>query len=258
MKIGVFDSGSGGLTVLREMRTRMPNHEYVYFGDYARLPYGNKPRETIVRFSLEILNFLLSKKVEMIVVACNTIVASAMDELKASCPVPIIGVVGPTLKHVVESGCKNVGVAATDATVRSGIYGEGLASRGVNALSVACPVLVPLIESDSSGAEMDSAIEKYFSNFCGRGIDAVIMGCTHYPIVRNKIDKFLKSRGENIRLIDPAIHTADSIKEYLSDREASKPKKTTFWFGKTDDALIKRSSKIMGEPVKPKLFELNK
>jgi len=249
VKIGVFDSGLGGLTVLRELEKHLPNHEYIYFGDFLRVPYGDKPRNTIINYAKEIVEFLLSQGVHMIVVACNTVVASAMTELRAMCPVPIIGVVEPTTAYLETSGYKNVGIAATTATISSGIYSALLATHGISSVGVACPELVPLIESNNFGQDLDNAIEKYFGQFLGKDIEAIVLGCTHFPLIRDRIQNYLNSKNQTIELIDPAVHTVNHIKAILV-----KKKETIFWFGKIDETITNLASSILGRQIKPKLW----
>jgi len=251
VKIGVFDSGSGGLTVLRELEKTLPGNEYVYFGDFLRVPYGDKPREKIVQYSTEIARFLEDQGVEMIVVACNTVVANAMDELKAMCNVPVVGVIDPTIEYVAKQGYSNVGVAATAATVNSEVYKKGLAGHGIDSTSVACSDFVSLIEANKLEKELDISIERYFGNFVGKDIQAVVLGCTHYPIIREKLQNYLNKKGEKIELVDPAIHTVNHIAEITSEdeKQSESVKKTKFWFGKVDESLLKRASEIMGKTV---------
>ncbi|MCL2847070.1 MAG: glutamate racemase [Firmicutes bacterium] len=257
MKIGVFDSGSGGLTVLRELENRLPGNEYVYFGDYARAPYGDQPRETIVQYSKEITDFMLSQNVDMMVVACNTIVAAAMDEIKAMSSVPVVGVVEPAIEYLSTCGYKNVGVAATTATITSGIYTDSLAAHGISATAVACPDFVPLIETNNFGPDLDTAVEKYMGDFVGKGIEAVVLGCTHYPIIRGQLQDFFNKSGESIELVDPAMYTANHIDRH---REGSATdngqRKTTLWFGKVDVSLRKRAGDVLGRDVEPMMHSL--
>ncbi|MCL2586866.1 MAG: glutamate racemase [Firmicutes bacterium] len=212
MIIGVFDSGIGGLTVLKELKALMHEHQYIYIGDSERAPYGDLPKKTIVRYSKEITRKLLKQRVDLIVVACNTVSAIALDELQKISPVPVIGVIEPTKEYLELSGLKKVGLAATTATVSSKVY--------PSVISVACPEFVPLIEARNFGWDLDMAVRKRFSQFFGKNLEAIILGCTHYPLIQEKLEQFLKTSGERIQLIDPAIHTARYIRAAIATAKA--------------------------------------
>ena len=202
MKIGIFDSGSGGLGVLQELRRELPTTSFIYYGDWARMPYGDKPVEVVLEYSLEIIRSLVAAGVDMIVVACNTAWVSGVSSMKFD--VPIFGVVEPTLEYIKATSIGRVGLAATTVTVNSKVYGC--------MPSVACPRFVPLIESGNLGEELDTAIAEYFGQLLGIGLQAIILGCTHYPIIEDKIKEFLVRAGEgHIQLINPAKHAAIAI-----------------------------------------------
>ena len=183
--IGVFDSGVGGLTVAREIMNQLPNENIVYFGDTARVPYGSKSKETIITFSRQISQFLRTKNVKAIVIACNTASAFALDALKQDNDIPIIDVIEPGAKAAAETTKNNkIGVIGTVGTVNSGIYTEYLRRIKPEALvySRACPLFVPLVEEnwlyDSVTIEV---AERYLSEIKGYGVDTLVLGCTHYP-----------------------------------------------------------------------------
>ncbi len=218
--IGVFDSGVGGLTVAREIMRQIPKEKIVYFGDTARVPYGNKSKETITRFSEQIARFLLSHGVKTIVVACNTASAYALDTLEKELDVPVIGVVRPGAKMAL-SKTRNgkVGVIGTEATIGSGIYDAYIREVRTDAViyGKACPLFVPLVEE---GLWEDPVTEeiarRYLSELIDLDIDTLILGCTHYPLIRSVIGKIM---GENVTLINPAYETAIELKQMLKERD---------------------------------------
>ncbi len=217
--IGVFDSGVGGLTVVREIMEQLPGEALIYFGDTARVPYGNKSEETVVRYSAQIIKFLLSKGAKTIVIACNTASAVALEKMKEMFEVPIIGVVKPGAKAAAEV-TKNgkIGVIGTEATIRSGIYNDFLRKTDphVTVYGKACPLFVPLVEE--GWLEEDTITEqvarRYLAGFCGQEIDTLVLGCTHYPLLRSVIQKVV---GDKVRLVNPAVETTRELKYLLEE-----------------------------------------
>ena len=217
--VGVFDSGVGGLTVVREIMRQIPGEQVVYFGDTARVPYGSKSKETVTKFSRQDVKFLLSMNVKAIVVACNTASAVALDEIEKERPIPIIGVVRPGGKAAVEA-TKNgkIGVIATEATIHSEIYTKYIQQIAVAAkvIGKACPLFVPLVEEGLlEDSVTDEIARRYLADLKGTGIDTLIMGCTHYPLLRGTIQKVM---GEDVTLVNPAYETARSLKELLNEK----------------------------------------
>lgn len=216
--IGVFDSGVGGLTVVREIMQNLPNENLVYFGDTARVPYGSKSVDTIIRFSKQIVRFLQTKKVKAIVIACNTVSALALDILREEIDIPIIGVVKPGSKVAAEvTENKKVGIIGTEATVKSGVYTKFIQQYQpeIEVLAKACPLFVPLVEErfvDNRIAR--EAIDYYLHELKQSGIDTLILGCTHYPLLYNPIKEYM---GETIRLVNPAYETALELKQLLKE-----------------------------------------
>lgn len=218
--IGVFDSGIGGLTVAREIMRQMPNEKIIYFGDTARLPYGNKSRETVTRFSRQIVHFLESHQVKMIVAACNTASAYALDEIEKESDIPMIGVVKPgarTAAGVTKNG--KIGVIGTQATISSQIYSHYIrefSDREVSIYGKACPLFVPLVEEGLlKDPVTDEIARRYLSELIDSGIDTLILGCTHYPLIRSTIGKIM---GETVTLVNPAYETARELKERLEKK----------------------------------------
>lgn len=221
--IGVFDSGVGGLTVAKEIMNQLPNENIVYFGDTARVPYGSKSKETIITFSKQIVEFLRTKNVKAIVVACNTASALAVEVLKEENDIPIIGVVEPGAKTASATTVnQKIGVIGTEATVNSGIYSQYLRKNNpdVQVYSKACPLFVPLVEEnwlyDSVTIEI---AERYLSELIGYGIDTLVLGCTHYPLLRHTLQKVV---GDKVRLVNPAYETAITLKKVLEEKQLNR------------------------------------
>lgn len=217
--IGVFDSGVGGLTVAREIMRQMPNERVVYFGDTARVPYGSKSKETVTKYSRQIIHFLLEQKVKAIVIACNTASAIALPEIEEELLVPIIGVVKPGARAACEA-TKNgkVGVIATEATIHSQIYTSFIQNTLPNAeiIGKACPLFVPLVEEGLlEDPVTDEIARRYLAELIDTGIDTLIMGCTHYPLIRHTIQKTM---GELVTLVNPAYETARDCRQMLQKK----------------------------------------
>ncbi len=217
--IGVFDSGVGGLTVAREIMRLLPNEDIVYFGDTARVPYGSKSQETIIRYSRQIIRFLQTKEVKAIVVACNTASALALETVEKEVGVPIIGVVEPGARAAIEAtGNKKIGVVATEATINSEIYSQVICSEDpqIEVSGKACPLFVPLVEEGFAKHKIaEDIIDIYLSEMKESNVDTLILGCTHYPLLRTRIREYL---GDNIHLVNPAYETAQDVKKLLEDR----------------------------------------
>ncbi len=217
--IGVFDSGVGGLTVAREIMRQMPNEKIIYFGDTARVPYGSKSKETVTRFSKQIVRFLRTFDVKTIVVACNTASAYALEELEKECDIPIIGVVKPGAKTAAEV-TKNgkIGVIATEATIHSGIYSQYIKEmkKNVTIYGKACPLFVPLIEEGLwVDPVTDEIAKRYLTELIDLDIDTLILGCTHYPLIRSTLGRII---GDKVTLVNPAYETAIELKALLEER----------------------------------------
>jgi glutamate racemase len=214
--IGVFDSGVGGLTVAREIMHQMPKETIVYFGDTARVPYGSKSKDTVITYSRQIIEFLKTKHVKAIVIACNTASALALETVKLETDIPIIGVVKPGAKTAAEATKnKKVGIIGTEATINSGIYTAYLnkIKPKVQVYSKACPLLVPLVEEgllyDSVTVEI---AKRYLHEMKEYNVDTLVLGCTHYPLIRDTLQKVM---GNEVFLVNPAYETAKSLKQVL-------------------------------------------
>ena len=218
--IGVFDSGVGGLTVVREIMRQIPNEKIIYFGDTARVPYGSKSKETVTRFSKQIVRFLQTFQVKTIVVACNTASAYALEELEQATDIPVIGVLKPGAKTAAEV-TKNgrIGVIATEATIGSQMYTKYIKelNKQVTIYGKACPLFVPLVEEGLwQDPVTDEIAKRYLTELIDIDIDTLILGCTHYPLIRSTLGRIM---GDNVTLVNPAYETARELKELLADRK---------------------------------------
>jgi glutamate racemase len=217
--IGMFDSGIGGLTVLKAIMERMPNENVIYFGDTARLPYGNKSTETVTRFSEEIVGFLATKNPKMIVVACNTASAYSLPRIESMVRLPVVGVIEPGATAAIRvTRNKKIGVIGTRATIQSGAYLEAIQSRdpGVKVFQKACPLLVPLVEEGWTDHEVTHRIAReYLTHIVECGVDTLILGCTHYPLIADVIADVV---GHRVVLVDSADETARVVEDVLSTR----------------------------------------
>lgn len=215
--IGVFDSGVGGLTVAREIMRQIPNEKIIYFGDTARVPYGSKSKETVTRYSQQIVRFLKTFDVKTIVVACNTASAYALDALEKECDIPIIGVVKPGAKTAIEATHnKKIGVIATEATISSQMYTKYIQALtdDVTIYEKACPLFVPLVEEGLlQDPVTDEIARRYLTELIDIDIDTLILGCTHYPLIRSTLGRII---GEKVTLVNPAYETALELKQLLA------------------------------------------
>ena len=218
--IGVFDSGLGGLTAVRELRRILPGEDIVYFGDTGRVPYGTRGRDIIIQYARQDIAFLLSKNVKYIIAACGTVSSTYPAEEAAALPVPYSGVV-QAAAQVAAAATRNgrVGVIGTPATIRSGSYETRLRALcpGVQIFKRACPMFVPLVENgyvNDGNPVARLLIEEYLTDIRAAGVDTLILGCTHYPLLKKMIGEFV---GDGVRLIDPGRITADVLKDTLAE-----------------------------------------
>ena len=221
--IGIFDSGLGGLTALKEAQKLYPDESIIYLGDTGRVPYGTRSKETIIRYSRQDVRFLLSKNVEAILVACGTVSTNALDTLNEEFDIPIIGVVGPACEKAAEL-TKNgkIAITGTSATVKSGAFEKQLGAlfsekgREVKTLSIACPLFVPLVENgfiDRSDTITKLTVERYLAPVRESGADTLILGCTHFPIIADIIADYLPG----VNLVNTGKEAAKALKAYARD-----------------------------------------
>lgn len=252
--IGIFDSGIGGLTVVKSLMEKLPGYNMIYFGDTARTPYGSKSPETVVRYALENTDFLLKQGAKLIVMACNTASSVAADRVAENYDIPIFEVVTPATEQAVKiSNTLTIGVIGTRATVKSGIYEHKIMALKPDAkvYSAACPLLVPLVEEGwMKKPETVMIIKKYLHPLKVRQIDTLILGCTHYPLLKDKIQRKI---GKRVHIIDSSIAIAENVKFFLDthpevDKQLSKNNAfrlfvsdITEQFEKTARATLKRN-----------------
>jgi glutamate racemase len=223
--IGIFDSGIGGLTVARAVFEHLPHESTVYFGDTARVPYGPKSPETVRRYSLEILRWLLDQRVKAVVIACNTSTAHALESLQAESPVPVIGVIEPGARAAAEqANGKPIGVIGTAGTIASNAYAKAIRGvRGdVRVEQKACPLFVPLVEEGWFEHRAAALIaEEYLAPLAGAGVGSLVLGCTHYPLLRPLLQRVM---GPEVRLIDSGEETARVVAAVVRERGLEAPK----------------------------------
>lgn len=217
--VGVFDSGVGGLTVVREIMRQMPDERIVYFGDTARVPYGSKSRDTVIRYSEQIIRFLKTQGVKAIVIACNTASAYALETVKKDLDIPIIGVINAGARTAVGATHNGkIGVIGTEGTIGSGIYTEVMKKLrpGIEVVGKPCPLFVPLVEEGLlHDSVTDEIASRYLSVLKGKYIDTLVLGCTHYPLLRSTMRRLM---GEDVTLVNPAYETAIELKCLLKER----------------------------------------
>jgi glutamate racemase len=232
--IALFDSGLGGLTVLQKLKELMPNENFIYFGDTARVPYGSKSKETIINYSKEITSFLEKQTAKLIIIACGTASSLAYEELLKNFKTPIMNVIAPTTKNIKS---KSVGVIATKATIKSKAWETALKKRhkSINVISKACPLFVPIVEESLANSPLaDEVIDLYLADFKKKPIDSLILGCTHYPILIEKIKSYL---GKKVNVININEYCAKEAKSLLKENhmEAKANKNPSLVAFVTDD-----------------------
>jgi glutamate racemase len=255
MRIGLFDSGVGGLTVLRELAARLPEAEFLYFGDTARLPYGSKSGETVARYAIEAARFLEQRGMDLLVVACNTATALALPAIRASVRVPVEGVIEPgAAAAAAASKRKRVVVIATEATVASHAYQHELEKRGVSLCEKACPLFVPLIEENWIEHPVTQRVahiylDDFFYDF-ETGPDVLLLGCTHYPLIKPILRGVCPWR---VEIVDSAESTAKAVALRLgaTERDHNPARQAEITYFATDSVeRFRRVGEIfMGHPI---------
>jgi glutamate racemase len=252
--IGVFDSGVGGLTVVKELISQLPNEDIVYFGDTARVPYGIKSKETIIRFSIENILFLLRHKVKLICVACNTASSVALPAIKNNFRVPIIGVITAGAREAVyATQNKRIGIIGTSSTIKSRTYENEIRQLDPKAkvFSVACPLFVPFVEEGWIKGEVILKVARtYLKPLKEAKVDTVILGCTHYPLLKPIIKQVL---GKQVILIDSARYVAREVKKILaSDGNLNKAHRVKYKFYVSDnpEGFSRLAKRFLGRPVR--------
>jgi len=252
--IGIFDSGVGGLTVVKEIFKTLPNERIVYLGDTARVPYGTKSPETVKRFSVENVEFLLRFKVKLIVVACNTASSTALAFLKKRFKLPIVGVIKPGARRAVSISRKGkIGVVGTAATIKSEAYKKEMKaiSKNIRVVSRACPLFVPLAEEGwVDGKIVLDIAKKYLRPLARSKIDTLILGCTHYPLLKNIISKAI---GSNVKIVDSASSVAEEVAGILQRknilREVSAAPIHSFYATDAVKQFVRVGEKFLGKKI---------
>lgn len=251
--IGIFDSGIGGLTVFKEIKKLLPQEDIVYFGDTARVPYGTKSKNTVIKFSAQNADFLIGLNVKMIVVACNTSSSYTLPTLKRRCNIPVIGVIESGAKEAANiTKNKKVGVIGTKATISSGIYKREIKrlKPKIDIISVSCPLFVPLVEEGWLKEGVTSIIAKrYLEPLKKKNIDTIILGCTHYPLLKPIIQATLGK----VAIIDSAIQTAGTVKRIIYEKKIynRRKRKAKYRFYVTDEPELFKNvgSRFLGKNI---------
>lgn len=251
--IGIFDSGVGGMTVAHAMETLLPAHRLIYFGDLARTPYGPKSPETIIRYSLENTEFLLAKGAQIIVIACNSAASVATDILKSTYNVPIFEVITPAIVKASQATTSGrIGVIGTTATIKSAVYDKKLKelSPDSSIFSMPCPLLVPLVEEGwLQKQETKMILRRYLHPLKLKTIDTLVLGCTHYPLLKNLIQSRI---GKKVNLIDSSVEVAATVKNFLDDNQSlslSKGGENLYYVSDMTSAATTIANKIFGRPI---------
>jgi glutamate racemase len=260
LPIGIFDSGVGGLTVLKAVRQRLPREGVIYLGDTARVPYGTKSRATIERYAIEDAAFLIEKGVKMIVVACNTASAMARESLRRDFNIPFLTVLGPGARaaaRATQTG--RIGVIATEATIGSGAYERAIreacqgagSDKEVEIFSRACPLFVPLVEEGETDSQVARLVaEQYLAPLRKREIDTLVLGCTHYPLLKSVIGETM---GDSVRLIDSAEAVAEETAQLLEQGgrldTSDDPNESRFYVTDAAERFHRIAERILGAPL---------
>lgn len=249
--IGVFDSGLGGLTAVKELHKILPNEHIIYFGDTGRVPYGTKGRNTILEYARQDVAFLNSHDIKAIVVACGTVSTVALPIIKTEHKIPIIGVVKPACYKATELTRNNrIGIIGTNATIKSGAYEAQLhtLNPGVRTCSNPCPLFVPLVENGRFAPDdqvVQIIIKEYLSEIRDFGVDTLILGCTHFPLLKPAIRQFM---GDSVNLIDPGAEAADYMKTFLERTDAQQGC-TEYYVSDDTESFDEHAGMFLGEPT---------
>ena len=248
--IGVFDSGVGGLTVLAEIRRKLPNENIVYLGDTKNFPYGSRNKEEIIEFSIQNVETLIKKQVKIIIIACGTATSQALDSLKERFDIPIIGIIEPTVEYIKSQNYQEVGVIATEGTIRSGAWEQKLKEKipEIKVTNKACPMLATIAEEGKAQSiEGIKVIKEYMAPFKEKKIDKIILGCTHYPIYEKIIKEEL---GYEVELINTGVTVSKYLQKFLKENNLEnkeKDKKENIYLTKPEKEFKKIAKNILNE-----------
>ncbi len=258
LPIGIFDSGVGGLTVLRALRERLPGERYLYLGDTARLPYGTKSAETVRRYARNAAAYLVRRGVKLLVVACNTASSYALPELRAALSVPVVGVVEPGVEAALATGARRIGVIGTEGTVRSGAYQAAIAARApeVAVRAAACPLFVPLAEEGWGDHPVTREVaRRYLAPLLEWGAEALLLACTHYPLL---IPSLAAVAGPAVRLVDSASAVAAAVARRVPAAGAGEGGDVRLLLTDASDHFLRVARTILGEtPPRLELVHLD-
>ena len=217
--IGIFDSGIGGLTVLKKLEEKLPNERFIYLGDTLNFPYGEKSKEEIISYSKKNIEYLIKQNVKMVIIACGTATSQSLTEMKEIFDIPIIGIIEPTAEFVNKMDINNIGVIATTGTIRSGAWEQGLKKKNpyIEVINKACPLLASIAEEGKAKSkESLEAVHKYMQIFKDNNVDTIILGCTHYPI----FDELIRNEfSYDVNLINTGACIAEKVEKYLKENE---------------------------------------
>ena len=252
--IGIFDSGIGGLTVMKEIFRKLPDENTIYLGDTARVPYGIRSPETVTRYSFENTRFLSAKQIKILVIACNTASSVSLDAVRGNFSVPVVGVIEPGAKAAVAATRnKKVGVIGTEATVNSNSYTRAIQviDSSIDVFSIPCPLFVPIVEEGwTDGQITEMVAERYLSAIREKGIDTLVLGCTHYPLLKPVLSKIM---GNGVRLIDSAIETAREIRNRLVSlslmNSSSEPVSHKFYVTDSPQKFLSVGERFLGRKI---------
>ena len=252
--IGVFDSGIGGLTVLKEIIKGLPDEGTIYLGDTARVPYGMRSPETVMRYSFENTKFLFSKDIKLLVIACNTASSISLNAIKNSVSIPVIGVIEPGAKAAVKvTGNKRIGVIGTEATVKSNSYTKAIKAidNSIEVFGLPCPLFVPLVEEGwTEGNIVGLIAKKYLEGIKDKDVDTIVLGCTHYPLLKKVIAGVM---GKDVKLIDSAVETSRAVKAILDDMGLKREQKGVpfreFYVTDSPERFLKVGENFLGQKI---------
>ena len=250
--IGIFDSGVGGLTVLKEIRKKLPNENIIYLGDTKNFPYGNKSKEEIIEFAIQNVETLIKKDVKIIVIACGTATSQALEIVKEKFEIPIIGIIAPTVEYIEKQNYKEIGVIATEGTIRSGAWEQKIKEKiaDTKIINKACPMLATIAEEGKAQSEEGKkVIKEYMKIFKEKHIDKIILGCTHYPIYEQIIRNELEY---DVELINTGNTVSEYLKKFLKDNKLENKEKVTtekIYLTKPEKKFKNIAENILGESL---------
>lgn len=246
--IGMFDSGVGGLTVYKEVKKKMPNEKIIYLGDTKNFPYGSKSKESIIELSKKCINYLITKNVKMIIIACGTATSQALEEIKKIYDIPIIGIIEPTVLYVKEKNLKNVGIIATRGTIKSKSWENQLKIiiPDINVYNQECPLLAPIAEEGWNNNEIARLVVKeYLKTFKNIKLDALILGCTHYPL----FEKIIKEEMQNVEIVNTGKIIANYLEKNYNIDESSFLEQDDIYLTDTECNFLDVANNILNQKI---------